>query len=62
MNFYSSSYSNSSIQYKRFYSNSSLIPPPRGLGLENKFWDSLESTDERLSGEHWQGLMIFKSI
>ena len=28
-----------------------VIPPPRVLGSENKFWESLESTDEGLSRE-----------
>ena len=38
------------------------IPPLRGLESENKFPESLESTDESLSTEHWLRLIIFKSI
>ena len=39
-----------------------FVPPPRGLGSEKKFWESLESTDESFSRGHWRGLMIYKPI
>ena len=32
-----------------------FVPPLGGLESENNFWESLESTDERLLREHWLG-------
>ena len=38
-----------------------FIPPPKDWDQKTSF-ESLEGTDESLSREHWQGLIIYKSI